>query len=344
MEDSKGPPSTWGELLVGYCEEKAGPGPVLNPQFRFTRKKGGAVKSRERLFNPVTQRHVHGDTEKAVREAEEKKLIESINKGMKGSITLHSHVGYDIISQRPKFGIQALESFGTEAASQKGKRTEGVRPPGTHVDYDIVTLQGFTGTSSDLGTTQSTVQRGRFTRQYNIVSHRYATDHEERAKAKDEAVRDRHKKLTAEGYDPIRGVYCNAAKEAAELQRTIASGEAKKGELHTTTHKTPSAIRRSEGHNYDILIGHVHSMEAVDHIDKLTRRGVAPRVALRSKVASQLEATEATIAKAEARALNKVSTQRKTDACRSGYDILSNRPVSLPPVPRSTWDVLGANR
>ena len=315
-------------MLNAYCEERAQPGPPLAKTFHFTRQQVGVVKNKERAFNPLTQTHIDQAKEKGVCVSEADRMIRDINAGMKKALTTTSYVGYDIVNQAPRFGLAGVDKLGTEHV-EKGKRTSGVRPAESNVSYDIVTLQPAEGNPPPPQGGPHHSQR-----QYNIVSHLYRESHTERLHDKDVTVRDAYAARKLREYDPLLARHNNPAEEAAYADERAAAMAAKRAELHATTTRTPAAVRRSEGHNYDIIKGTAHSAQGVRTLEQKTMAGVPSRRRARARAAALVEATDARTAHEAQMSLNKVAHQRHVDRCRTGYDIVTGQPTTtLPPLP-----------
>ena len=320
-------PPSWGVMLHQYCTEKR-KAPPLESRFRFTRKNGGGVKEKERMFDPVTQRHRNPEIEKNVREKELSNSIKEINKGMKTALTKESCIGYDIVNQQPKFGIQEVVNLGYQAAP-KGKR---IPPPKK---------------TTNQNTTEALPQPKRVRvrpgqRQYNVLQHRYVANHNETLQSQDKAVRERSHQIISSNYDPIQVRHNNPEKEKVARDAIAKLLEKKKSEYHITTTKTPFIEKRSEGHNYDILNGSVYNKSGVDALD-IKLMGTTPhKMRMRQTVASKLSAREVAATKSDSRAVNRISSQRQPT---HDYNILTGATSSSFPSiarrqPDSVWGVL----
>eukprot|EP01065_Artemidia_motanka_P052821 TRINITY_DN9634_c0_g2_i1.p1 TRINITY_DN9634_c0_g2~~TRINITY_DN9634_c0_g2_i1.p1 ORF type:complete len:356 (+),score=108.33 TRINITY_DN9634_c0_g2_i1:79-1146(+) len=313
-----GPPQNWSEAMSQYCREKCGPGPPVDPMHRFTRRAGGFVKARERAFHPVLQQPIDDGKAGAMTERDAERLVRKVNRGMERSLTKESYIGYDPVSHRPKFGIDGADRMGGMQVP-KGRRC----PPPPRLTEEKPKEEG------------RPVRIPR--RQYNIIQHRYASKHEERLRARDDAVLEHAGNITAKGRDPILGTLNDTAEESRLRGAEASRDDRRRQELHCTTMYTPSVVRRSEGHNYDIIRGWVHDVAAVDTIDRMNRRGVPHREAFRSTVSVRLADRDAQDARAAARAAaRKGNPLRHRDLCRSGYDILTGS--KAPPAPKPPAD------
>ncbi|KAJ9449010.1 hypothetical protein DIPPA_23327 [Diplonema papillatum] len=327
---------SWGEMLSGYSRDRAAKPPPTEPIFRFTRKMG-VVQAKEAAFNPITQRHVKAEEEATARDREQRREVTDVNKGMLQALTKRGGAGYDIINQRPKFNVSGLENFNASSTSQhKGKRSLGVRPPDTNTEYDIVTLQGVTPEAPKAH------RRVAPMRQYDIVAHQYASSHADRIKQQREAALTRSEGQLKTRYNPVRARFNDAELEAKLSKQRADLEDTKRLELHNTTHKTPVPVRRSEGHNYDIVVGHVWSPSETQHIDKLNRVGVAPRSAMRAQVDARNRRRDDEQTHHEQKALNRISHKRAMDRNRTGFDIINGSAV-LPPINSASatcWDIV----
>ena len=322
------PAASWGEMLGSYCEERAKAGPAIERSFKFTRKQGGVVKVKERLFNPITQKHIDKEREQATAEREDARYIKNVNTGMRKALTTASLVGYDIVNQEPKFGVKGVEKLGTEQ-SERGKKTHGVRPPESNVQYNIVTLERNHAEEPQRS------RRGHRNnqRQYNVLQHKYVDNHDAIVGAKDASIRSQYKAHKLKQYDPIRATHNNPTEEAAYQAAVEVDADKKRAAFHTTTNATPVCVQRSEGHNYNILDGTVFSSDQVVQMDNKAQCGVPHRKKAREVVAQQIQACDTTIAKKREQSVAKVAHQRHVDRCRSGYDIITGsrpQPCLLP--------------
>eukprot|EP01060_Flectonema_neradi_P010985 TRINITY_DN18060_c0_g1_i1.p1 TRINITY_DN18060_c0_g1~~TRINITY_DN18060_c0_g1_i1.p1 ORF type:complete len:341 (+),score=43.42 TRINITY_DN18060_c0_g1_i1:80-1102(+) len=336
MADVKQPPSTapttWGGMLSAYCSEKQVV-PPLESRFRFTRKNGGGVKEKERMFNPVTQRHRDSETEKKVRQAELNTSVADINKGMKVALTKESCIGYNLINQQPKFGIKEVADIGFQE-NQKGKR---IAHPKQGTGFNISNQSDPTGTPAPPRKTK----QGQ--RQYNVLQHRYIRNHESTLESQGKAILERSQKIILSNYDPIRARHNNPEKEKIARDAISDLMETKKKEYHTSTKRTPVIEKRSEGHNYDIINGSVYNRSGVQTLDSKLMGSTIQKMKMRETVSSNLSAREVEASKSDARAVSRISSQRLSS---HNYNIVTGADVSrLPAIPRpqqpeSVWGVL----
>eukprot|EP00756_Hemistasia_phaeocysticola_P053845 Hpha_TRINITY_DN29792_c0_g1::TRINITY_DN29792_c0_g1_i1::g.2732::m.2732 len=308
-------PSSWAEAVGGYVKEKCSPGPVAEPFHRFTRHAGGLVKGKQRSFHPVLQKPIDSEAADKMSGSERERLIRRVNRGMERALTSQSYIGYDPVSHLPKYGIEGADKMG---GMQTAKGKLCVQPP--------------VRTEQPKEKKPRPARVGR--RQYDIVKHRYESNHEERIQARDDGILNHSGAMLARGRDPILGVVNDVVEEQYLRETQAARDQRKRDELHATTIHTPAVLRRSEGHNYDILCGSVHDMDGTDRLDRKTKRGLPMRERLQQTLHAGVSEREARAARADALSFNrKKHPHRARDWCRSGYDILTGRPAPLPPIP-----------
>jgi len=309
-------PSSWAEAVGDYVKDKCSAGPVGEPFHRFTRHAGGLVKGRQRAFHPVLQKPIDSEAEAKLSSTDRARLVKKVNRGMERALTSDSYVGYDLVSHLPKYGIEGAEKMG---GMQKAKGKLCVQPASQLMEEP-----------KEKKPRPLRIAR----RQYDIVKHRYETNHEERMQAKDDGILNYAGGIMATGRDPILGVSNDATVEERLRAEQAEREHKKRDELHATTRHTPAVVRRSEGHNYDILRGWVHDMDGVEHLDRKTRKGVPMRAYFQQTLQARVQDRSIREEKAAALSYNRKRHPHRTrDWCRSGYDILSGRPAPLPPIP-----------
>eukprot|EP01063_Lacrimia_lanifica_P001703 TRINITY_DN10882_c1_g1_i2.p2 TRINITY_DN10882_c1_g1~~TRINITY_DN10882_c1_g1_i2.p2 ORF type:complete len:369 (+),score=128.90 TRINITY_DN10882_c1_g1_i2:90-1196(+) len=335
--------ATWGSMLNDYCEHgRAQPAPAIERQFRYTRKNGGEVKEQQRRFDPITQRHRNPDKEQAVVVKEEAQSVKDVNKGMKKALLQDSYVGYNIVNQAPKFGLKDVSTMGV-TDGKSGKRTGEVIPHKAPVNYDIINLQQF---APDPVVPKNPKSTRLATRQYNIVNHIHRAGNDKlRQTERDAAVA--HYNNTRSSYDLLRARHVSDDTERRLDAQDATLRQRKREELHATTNKTPAAIKRSEGHNYDIIQGKVYSKSGTASVEKHAHLGVTHRQVSRQHAAKHVADVDGKDTMNQKKAVNRMAHERNLDRCRSGHDIITG--ASLPSIHKgrnaqaareTPWDTL----
>eukprot|EP01062_Namystynia_karyoxenos_P067656 TRINITY_DN6167_c0_g2_i1.p1 TRINITY_DN6167_c0_g2~~TRINITY_DN6167_c0_g2_i1.p1 ORF type:complete len:378 (+),score=113.56 TRINITY_DN6167_c0_g2_i1:92-1135(+) len=318
--------ATWAAAMSDYCKEKCGDGPPLDPMHRFTRVAGGLVREQERSFHPVLQKPIKPEDQETLCARESEATVRRINRGMARELTRTSYIGFNPINQEPKFGIDGADRMGgTE--KPRGRFCPGVPGAGG-------------GTGKEKPPRPSRAAQ----REYNIIQHRYRTAHEERMRARDEATLEHAGRVFCHGRDPVLGMHNDGAVEEQLRAAERARDEQRRAELHATTRYTPHIVRRSEGHNYDIIKGDVFHDDGTYMIDRVNRKGVPMRTIYRAAVSHRIAARDEKGEVAVRRAANRKSHPlRLRDMCRSGYDILTGSrapPAPEPAADESPWRLL----
>jgi len=285
----------------------------------------------QRQYHILRHEHLDPDKNRAEQAKEERQKIHAINKAKAGSLRFES--SWDIISHQEKvpshLRAQTLPSTGA-ARSNKAHRS-------TYAGYNIISNQGFrahaggeiieqinppVASSSRCAGKQDHLYTE--AREFNIISNKYFTDHEQRAQAEQQTAKaDAQLNLQKSNiFNPVQARFYDGK---AEQAYSCISDIAARAHADDSLRSTADCIKQSEGFAYDIINLEPRQPHLLRRLEKNRRSSGAKQakqmVELRMKTQSlDQERLRAT------RALHRVADERFRLEAKRGYDILSHLP------------------
>jgi len=327
--------ATWAEDVTAHNVRKNFTAPPLAPMQRFVRKDGEGRRREDRGINIVTGQ-ARSAAVMAATEAEKKAAVEHVTAAMNAELARTPHA-YDIITMKPRYGVpeDVVASLGGNQ-EHRGKRV-GRRDP--FVNYDILTntKKPELAHIPDNDRVHKPHANAAKRRETNILSHQFVTDHERRQKERDAAVHAdvEARAMNGREFNPITQQYNDAQREMDARKHAKAADVAKREAVRTHTYDIAGIVKRSDGHAFDIVTGHVYNPDMVLKLDKDNSVGLLQRAALRQKWEYQRDIEEAVRETDVARVMNRVSQKRVAEVKDRGYDILTTRPFVEVDVPKS---------
>ncbi|GAB5365625.1 hypothetical protein AAMO2058_001074000 [Amorphochlora amoebiformis] len=321
-------PSSWGEYLKQYEKNRCQPCTLAVP-----RTKAAQDSRHNREFDIILQRYRDLTKEEHFRRRSEEKRQAHMEAAMKKT-NARGH-GYDIIDNTGELPPSSVRKVVAKRRNVNASRA----------DYNILSAcNGSSSASSQMKRISLRTQKD--TRQFNIVSNKYTSNHKERFEAdmKAEKFRLAEQYRRERNYDPVRVRYYDSAREK-EFQRKL---DEEKSEINLgQLQKLPPSYKVCEGNVFNIVNGKV--------IQEEQHKRYEERMSRRRNLAKQnqqvLKDQRLRGCKKEdlgqQRRYNRISTKRFTQERERGFDIISQvdlkpmKPHKYFPKPKlSVWEAM----
>lgn len=264
----------------------------------------------ERDFDPVAGKFRDRERERQYRREERATALLKMQEGKEQAL---GHTAtFDIINHKSK----------VKGGKGKGAALMVARPtmPDTRSSYNIVSNKGPLPPGQSEGRHQVHADPNEV--DFNIISNKYLSNHDEKQEQDDEAARHlaAEKYWKSHNYDPVEGVFVDPAKEA-EYHAAVRASEAKQG--LSARARLPRSAQYSEGALYDPINLAMRDEQRFKEVEAIGDRTVAKikRTTVEASTKSRAEHFDRMMS---GRARNRVSHAREEERVAHGYNVLTN--------------------
>eukprot|EP01138_Halocafeteria_seosinensis_P010260 gb/GECG01010478.1/.p1 GENE.gb/GECG01010478.1/~~gb/GECG01010478.1/.p1 ORF type:complete len:440 (+),score=75.14 gb/GECG01010478.1/:1-1320(+) len=327
--------ATWGEYIRDIQESKLAPSPKPDPQ-AINQWKTYRAKLQNPEFDPVIQKFRSPEKENLTREQEKTQSRRSIARGKDRQLKFEQR--FDILNNKPKY-LEEEDSrtkTPTEKSKAKPQSSSSCRPLARN--YDILSnqpIKDYRGSSrgSEDGPSAKPASSAQRSRSFDIISNKYAQNHEEKEKEELEKEKQlaEEKWWQAHDFDLLTGSYYDSQKDKEAAEREKKEKEKKKEKAEA---QLPPSMKYCEGRAYDIVSYTPKERVALQVVNNKKYKP-GKRLFGNEELEKNKLDREAEVRLQNQRRINRISIQRFQEPYKRPYDTISNRPYygdGAPPV------------